>query len=276
VDEGLDHCYRCGYRFCEECRVDFQGHPHCATCKSEAVSMLESGASAGGDGGGPAGARGELPPWERRQELGMMAAFVETMKQVISSHTRFFANMRLGVTTWDCLAIPCIVGVVAMVVSTAFNMVFFGAFTGFAASQSGGGAGEAGAAVAGQLLTGVCMIPLAPVFAIAGSFFAAGMIHVFLMMTGNVRQPFQQTLRGYCYAQSPGILAIVPILGSIVGGIMSLWASVVMVKTVHKTSWGMAWMSVLWFLILILVLACGVGILFAGVIGASAAGSGNF
>jgi len=234
--------------------------------------MLESGASTDS---GSAGAEGELPPWERRQELGMMSAFIDTVRQVISSPTRFFANLRIGVTTWDCLAVPCVVATVAMVVSSITNVVIFGALAGVMASQQGGG-GDAAATIGSQMLGACCWIPAAPVLAIVTSFMGAGLIHVFLMMTGNVREPFQQTLRGYCYAQSPGIMAIVPVLGSIVGGIQTLWASVAMVRKTHGTSLGTAWMSVLWFTILIFVLVCGGVALFAGVIGASAAGSNNF
>ncbi len=268
IEEGLDHCYRCGFRFCDECRVEFQGHPHCAPCKSEAVSMLEAGSSSDAS----AGREGQLPPWERRAELGMTTAFLETVKQVISSPTRFFENLRIGVTTWDCLAIPCVVTTVGMIASAVVQIALMGTMMGVVTSQQGGDSGGAAAAFGGQIIGACCWIPLAPVFAIMASFMGAGMIHVFLMMTGKVTEPFQQTLRGYCYAQSPGVLAVIPILGSLVGGVIGLWASVVMVKTTHKTSWGIAWMAVLWFAILILGLVCIGGLLLAGVIGASSAG----
>jgi hypothetical protein len=255
VESGLDHCYRCGFRFCEECRVEFQGKQHCASCKAEAVSLLESGHDAGTGVGG-----GELPPWERRLELGLASAFWATVKQVMGDPAGFFRRMDKSVTTWDCLAVPCVLSLIGAIVSAIVQIAFAGVLAGFISSQGGLDDPQAGAEMFGQMFGGAfgaCFgVFLAPVFAIIFAFIFAGLIHLYLHMTNNVGEPYHQTLRGYCYAQAPTILGIIPILGGIVGWFWSIWTTVVMVKELHRTTWGTAWISVLWYIVL-LCLFCG-------------------
>ena len=264
IEAGLDHCYRCGFRFCEECRVEFQGKPHCAPCKAEAVSMLESGADPGRGADG-----GELPPWERRQELGMAAAFWATIKAVMSDPSRFFRRMDTTVTTWDCLAVPCVVGVLGAIGGAVLQIALAGALTGLMGAQGNLDGDQAAMAFLPQVLGGCGGIVFAPVFSIIGVFITAGFMHLFLMMTGKVGAPFHQTMRGYCYAQAPSILGIIPLLGQIVGGLWSLWISVVMIKELHRTTWGTAWMSVLWYIALICIVCGGAYALIFGVFMAS-------
>ncbi|HEY0141468.1 MAG TPA: RDD family protein [Thermoanaerobaculia bacterium] len=43
VIEGVRRCTRCGSTFCRDCLVDLDGHPYCATCKSEQLMDVRSG-----------------------------------------------------------------------------------------------------------------------------------------------------------------------------------------------------------------------------------------
>ena len=265
VETGLEHCYRCGYRFCEECRVDFQGKAYCATCKAEAVGMLEVGESPR-----PAEGMGELPPWERRQELGMASAFWETIKAVMSDPTRFFRNLDTRATTFDCLVIPCVLSLIGAVVGAILQVGMMGTLMGIMGAQGGVEGEEAAVMFIPQVLGGCGGIVFAPVMAIALAFIIGGLIHLFLMMTGKVGAPYHQTMRGYCYAQAPSILAIIPILGGLVGWVWAIWTTVVMVKELHRTTWGTAWMSVLWYMVLFCVVCGGAYAVLFGVIAASA------
>ena len=182
MDQGLDHCHRCGYLFCEECRVEFQRHPHCAACKAEAVGMLEAGLG-GSDGGA------ELPPWERRQELGTMTAFIDTLKAVISNPTGFFRNYDATATSWDCLAVPCVLTTISTATIMAVYVLFYGTVMSALSAQLGPEF-DGGALTIAMLLMGSCMyVVLAPVFAIITTFVMSGLMHAFVMMTGKVTRP---------------------------------------------------------------------------------------
>src|SRR5215210_3510350 len=43
VSEGVRRCSRCGGTFCNDCLVDIQGRPYCATCKGEQLLDVRSG-----------------------------------------------------------------------------------------------------------------------------------------------------------------------------------------------------------------------------------------
>ncbi|HEX6161077.1 MAG TPA: RDD family protein [Thermoanaerobaculia bacterium] len=43
VVEGIRRCSRCGFTFCRDCLVDIDGHPYCATCKTEQLMNVRSG-----------------------------------------------------------------------------------------------------------------------------------------------------------------------------------------------------------------------------------------
>ena len=234
VTEALEHCYRCGYRFCQECVVTFQGHPTCAGCKDEAVGMLEAGVPAGA-----AAAEGTLPPGSRPQQPRPPAGLVDTSKAVVLEPTRFFQGMDKRATTWDCLAVPVVVNVIVAVVNAVLQLTMFAGLSAFIA-----GMGEAGEAMAPMFVTNTAMIIisviLAPVFAVIGVFLYAGSIHLWLAMTSNARLPFHQTMRGYCYSGVPNIAQIVPILGPLVAVVWSIVTTVIMVKAVHRTTTGHA------------------------------------
>ncbi len=255
IESGLDHCHRCGFSFCDDCRVEFQGRTHCAGCKAEAVGLLESGGTTASSGDL------ELPAWERRAELGMASAFWQTIKAVMTDPARFFRRMDTSVTTWDCLAVPCVLAVLGAIVSGILQLTIMGGMMAFLSQMGGGMGDDASQMVLPQMFSGTfgaCIgVFLSPVAAILGAFMVAGLMHLFLMMTGKVGAPYHQTLRGYCYAQAPNILAVIPFLGSVVAFFWTIWTSVVMVKEVHKSTWGMAWMSVLSWMVLCCVLSVG-------------------
>lgn len=244
VETGLARCHGCGHAFCAACLVDVGGKPFCAPCK-----MQELAASAERGEGDT-----ELPPWERRDELGMATAMWRTITHVNGDPSGFFRRMDTTRETWDCLAVPCVLGVLSTLTMSVAMLPFLGWIHAELMPQASGG--DLGMTMFAQGF-GLCGgIVFAPVSAIISVFITAGLIHVFLAMTNKVRVPFHQTMRGYCYSQGPLIVTVIPGLGHIVGALWSIWTAVVMVREVHRTSWGTAWMSVLWYMVLACVV-CG-------------------
>ncbi len=263
VETELEHCYRCGYRYCGDCVVEFQGKPTCGPCKDDAVGRLESGDPTGGSDE-------VLPPWERRQTLGMFPAFWQSITGVLGAPTKFFVGMDKRAATWDCLAIPVVASVLGAIVSMFVGMAMGGVMESLASGAGGGGdALPFGSMIGMQGVSGCFGIVLSPILTVIGVFIGAGLIHAWLAMTSNVRLPFHQTMRGYCYAQAPAILAVIPVLGGLVGAIWAIVTSIIMVKAFHKTTTGTAVMSVFWFVILMLCLAAAGAAVFAGIMAAN-------
>jgi hypothetical protein len=102
--------------------------------------------------------------------------------------------------------------------------------------------------------------------AVIQMYIAAGLTHLALVVTNNRRAPFFQTLRGYCYANSPQILAMIPIVGGI-AYLYTVVVQIIMVMKVHRASGGVATFAVLWWLLLLcgLGMAAGFGLLALGV-----------
>lgn len=220
----------------------------------------DSGAAGGGD---------VLPPWERRAELGTMTAFSETIKQVLATPTHFFKRYDATVTSWDCLAIPCVLTTISTLTGMAVYVVAFAPLMAWVASLNPDAAAPVALGVL-PLVGGACSsIVFAPVSALFSTFVTAGFIHLFLMMSGKATRSYQQTVRGYCYAQAPMILAIVPVIGHFVGGIWAIVTAIIMVREVHKTKTSIAVMSVLWLFVFCCVLYCGATGIFAFIVTAA-------
>ena len=224
---GTQPCWLCGKDFCGDCIVEFQGHTMCGPCKSEAVTRLESGGVVGDEGS-------ELAPWENRAQLGMVPAFRETGVKVMKGADSFFTRLDTRYQGWDCLWIPVITQTIAALVSAIIQVAMGGAI-GMAANK---GAFDPATLLSGGL--GFIGVVLAPIQAILGMFLFGGMVHLTLVVAKKARLPYQQTVRGICYASIPGILAVIPILGAIVGGIWALVSTIIAIRAMHRTSTGMA------------------------------------
>lgn len=77
------------------------------------------------------------------------------------------------------------------------------------------------------------------------------------------------TARVLCYAAGPSVLAAVPLLGTVVGGVWSLVLQVVGLREVHRTTTPRALLMVFWIWILFFLFTLGLVVL-AAVLGSSA------
>ncbi len=242
VDTGIEHCEICAETYCADCLVEFQEKRVCGECKTQVVADLEFGGRVSGDG--------VLPPWERREELGLVGAFWQTSKAVILTPNDFFDKMEKNSQSFTCLLYAVIVQVLAAIANWIYSVVMFGIIAAVA-----GGGGEFEQAMAGPFGVGVqgfIGVIFAPIGAIIGVFVGAGLMHLYLYVTKLARVPYQQTMRGLCYAHAPQLLLLIPIpfLNQIVGGIWTIVAEVIMINRLHKCGWLHAIASLLWIAVL--------------------------
>lgn len=129
---------------------------------------------------------------------------------------------------------------------------------------------ELGAALDAPTIQPVVGFLLSPLVLLGALLLSAGVTHVLLLMVGGARHGFGTTVRVFCYAYSPQIFAVIPILGGIVGTIWMLVVAIIGLREAHETDGWRAGVAVLTpfvlmlgfaFMFLVLVVAAGSAVL---------------
>ena len=207
---------------------------------------------------GPAGL-----PWDRRQELGLFPAFVETLKLVLLNPTTAFSAMKTESGLSEPLIYAVIGGSVGFIVNFLFSLLV--SSFGFMGNRD---------ALAGLLNVGIGAVVLVifiPVFITLGIFIGSGILHLCLILVGGARRPFETTFRVVCFgAGSAYPLMILPICGGLISGIWFLVVQCVGLTQAHQTTTGRALIAIL----LPIIVCCGGGCfvlaVMAGILGGSA------
>lgn len=218
-------------------------------------------------GGPPAATSGV--PWERRDEIGLVAALIETTKQVLTGPTDFFRRMPVAGGVGSPLLYAVIIGYLGIVVSTVYSAVFM--LVGGAARGSFGAFGDrpevarmmeafsGWGGIIGQLLFG----PLGIVIAL---FLSTGITHLMLMLLDGASQGFEATFRVRSYAHAASILAIVPFCGGAIAGIWSLVLCIIGIAEAQRIP---VWKAALAVLLPIFLCCCccavGAGMFFGSI-----------
>ena len=100
-------------------------------------------------------------------------------------------------------------------------------------------------------LTAFLLSPLILLIALAAT---ALVVHALLRMLGDGDHGLDTTIRVLCYAYSPMILGVVPVLGALVGGTWMLVLAVIGLREAQETDGWRAWLAVFLPLVLIAVL----------------------
>lgn len=198
-------------------------------------------------------------PWERREELGFVPAFVETLKLVLLNPAVAFAAMKKEGGLSDPLLYGVIGGSIGFIISLLWNILFgsIGAFT-----DRNPIAGAIGAGV-GMV---ICII-LAPLFIAVCLFIGSGILHLCLMLVGGANRSFETTFRVVSYTVgSTNPIAIIPFCGGVVAAIWNIVLECIGLAKAHEITTGKAVIAVLLpvivccGLILVVSVVAGVGI----------------
>ena len=151
-------------------------------------------------------------PWDRRQELGLFPAFVETLKLVLLNPTTAFSAMKTEGGLSEPLIYAVIGGSVGFIVNFLFSLLM--SSFGFMGNHNG---------LAGILNVGIGAVALVifiPILITLGSFIGSAILHLCLTLVGGARRPFETTFRVVCFgAGSAYPLMILPICGGLISGI---------------------------------------------------------
>lgn len=190
-------------------------------------------------------------PWERRQGMGLMTAFFETLKLVLLDPTAAFARMKVEGGLTDPLSYGVIGG--------SLGWLFYFIFSLFLGSLGTLGNHNALGGMIGLGFGGMFALIIFPIALTIGLFIGAAVIHLCLTLVGGAKRGYETTLRVLCYSVgSTYPLMIVPVCGGAIAAIWCLVAECIGLAKAHETSTGKAVMAVL----LPVVICCGAGLVF--------------
>ncbi|HZM53289.1 MAG TPA: YIP1 family protein [Vicinamibacteria bacterium] len=222
-----------------------------------------------GGGGYGAPPPGGQTPWERRSQIGIVNALIETTKQVLLQPVVFFRSMPVTGGLGDPLLYAVIIGYAGLLVSTIYNLVFRGVLTS-SLSRFGGNSEMEQLASFMQGGTGVVVnLILGPVFIVVFLFVSAGIFHLVLLALGGAARGFEGTFRVAGYSQAASIFNIIPVCGGLVGLVYVIVLLVIGLSEAHGISRGKAAAGVL--IPFVILCCCCSGIIAAAVFGMAGA-----
>ncbi|NJB67600.1 putative Zn finger-like uncharacterized protein [Desulfobaculum xiamenense] len=170
-------------------------------------------------------------PFERLDEHGFFGGLKETVKRACLSPKLFFSTMPVKMG----LARPMVFYLLVSEVSALFQTIWQVLGLDIMMYIGGGQTDSTEHAVAGASAFAVLLV--LPIFMTLAIIATTGIIHLLLMAFGASKSGFEATFRVNCYASSPSLLAVFPVLGPLAG---SLWYMVLMcigLKEAHRTSY---------------------------------------
>jgi hypothetical protein len=131
-------------------------------------------------------------PWDRRHELGLLNAFLETLKMVLSQPTQAFSSMKTEGGFGEPLIYLLIGGTFGCFFSILFTVAMssFGVFSDRhnpLVNMLGMGFG---------VVFGIILIPF---FLAMCVFISSAIVHLCLMLVGGAKKPFETTFRVNCF-----------------------------------------------------------------------------
>lgn len=230
-------CAQCARAVCNSCVVfDAAGAARCTAC----ATVVHAG-----DG---------MIPWERRAEVGTVAAFLQTVKAALLRPQECLGPapgpVRVGAPFGFAVICHTLGFVFAMFWQAVMTVVTMRGL------DLGVGAGEA--AVLGAM--GIVAGPFAAAYWV---FVWGGIVHLFLLLFGAARGGFAATARVQGYASATALWQIVPLLGGMMAVVWSIVAQILGLAAAHGTSAGRTTAAVLAPLAVCCVLAFGLVVVMA-------------
>jgi hypothetical protein len=187
-------------------------------------------------------------PWDRRQEIGLFPAFVETLKLVLLNPASAFSAMK----TEGGLSEPLIYAVIGS--SVGFIVYFL--FSLFMSSFGLMGNRNALAGVLGVGIGAVVFVIFMPALIALGLFIGSAVLHLCLTFVGGARRSFETTFRVVCFAAGSAYpLMILPVCGGLIAGIWCIVVECIGLTQAHQTTTGRALLAIL----LPIIVCCGGG-----------------
>ena len=205
-----------------------------------AVGPSSYGGSSGGGGSAtPNDSKRAGLPWDIKQSG---ERFTQTARMIILSPNDAFARMKRTGDSLHCLMYATLGSIVGGAATAFYQFLFYMCIVLIAATRAEGeNAGERiGFAILalfiqlGLQLVGIVIGSFLNGF--VGTFIAAGIFHVLLMITGGARYGYGTTLRVVCYAVGvAGVVNLVPCLGGLLSIVVTAVSMITGMTRSHET-----------------------------------------
>jgi hypothetical protein len=172
--------------------------------------------------------RGPMPvcaeiPWESAEKLGIVRAILQTLRECLFSPFMFFEKLSFTHNTAMSFAYALVIGSIGSILGFFWTYLFLSRYA------------EAVPWLAEFSTPGAGLI-LAPLLIAAKIFFISAYAQTFLFITGAKRQPIASTISIMCYAESTAVFNLIPVVGSIVAFVWSLFLLAAGLGRVHRLS----------------------------------------
>lgn len=164
-------------------------------------------------------------PWERRAELGTVAAFAQTVKAVLLRPGDILGAPGHPIT----LGAPFVFALICQTIGALFSALWQIGMMVVTTGQVG--IGELG-------VLGVLGAFAGPLLALNTMFLWGGIVHVALLMLSAGRGGFSATARVQAYASASTLWNVVPVVGGFIALVWGVVVQVLGLASAHETSAG--------------------------------------
>ncbi len=215
----------------------------------------------------PGGGSGDGPrlPWDDRDRLGFVGAFIETVKLTVTAPGDAFRRLRADGDYFGPLFYGLILSWIGMFFGQLWNLLMGSALTSMM-----GDFGAMGMAAGTSLVQMVVVLVVWPFIYAIILFLSAGIYHLCLMLVGGVGDSptgFEGTFKVVAFSAVTNLCNIVPFIGGLIALVWMIILLTVGFTEAHRTSQGKALAGAL----LPIVFCCLCGVLIAVIFGASIA-----
>ena len=196
--------------------------------------------------GAPAAATGL--PWENRQQIGLVKAWLDTVSLLIAKPSVAFTMMRPEGGLMDPLLFGLIGGCAGSIVSILFQGLLQ-SIPGFA------GRNDLFSTLGiGHWTFLIIYAVLSPLLVIIGLFIGSAILHLCLMLVGGANRSFETTFRVVCFTGgAANLFSMVPICGGFIALVYHIVLDCIGLSRAHPTTTGKALLAIF----LPLIVCCG-------------------
>jgi hypothetical protein len=163
-------------------------------------------------------------PWPPREGEPVLGALGETWKSATFEPSRLFRGIPREGGTAPAILYYLIIGILVAGASLFWETV-----------GDAMGIGQDVVIAHGPQISPMIKFFFTPILLLIGLVLSAGVTHLILLLLRGATHGFDTTLRVFCYAYSPLLFGIVPVLGTIVGTVWMLIVAVLGLAAAHST-----------------------------------------
>ena len=164
-------------------------------------------------------------PWPPPEDGPILTAFAATWKGATFDPGRFFAETPRDQGTGPAVLYYLIIGIMVAGATLFWDSMPF-------VTQGMGDDPLTQLGYGG--VSPLVRFLLAPAILLFGLLVNAAVVHVLLLIFNGADHGFGTTVRVFCYSYSPSIFGVVPLLGTLVGGIWAVVLAIIGLREAHE------------------------------------------